>query len=194
MSEDLKFTPLFKKENLLKKRIGAFSIDLFAVIFATKGMLVSYSLFIKKFALPVYMQAQSDWFNAYNKMEVSALLITFISYFFLCLYLSQGKTLGKTIMGLKVIAKNNPGELYWWEAFARSFSYLTCYMTGLFLFMIPVLNPSQKGLPDWISGTQVISDEEWKQAEFFIRSQNDLKTKKFQTLELLITGHEDLAA
>lgn len=187
-NEQKNFSLYFKRENLLRKRIAAFSIDLFAIIFITKSFLVSYSIFLKKFSLPIYMEIQPQWYWAYNRMELAALLSVYTGYFFLSLYLSQGKTLGKTVVGLKIISRENPGEIYWWQAATRSFTYFMCYMMGMVLFALPALNRAQKGLPDWISSTHVISQEAWEEGVAFLNQQDN---RKAVSLELLISGQDD---
>ncbi len=105
-------------------------------------------------------QVQSEIGPVIRRFELPLLLGCYVGYFFCCYLLTEGHTLGKSIMNLRVHRPHeHHGALTPREAMMRTWGYLMCYMSAGLLFAIPVLSRSQKGLPDWLSGT-IVSDEE----------------------------------
>lgn len=67
------------------------------------------------------------------------------------------------------------------ESFNRTLGYFICYITGSFLFIIPFLRQDNKGIPDWLGQTKVISEEEYE--NLLIMQKNSHTRESFQ-LEL----------
>lgn len=176
------------KENLLRQRIYAFSIDLFAILALNKVMTLIYMWYLKKFSWPLF-RAFSDSPQLVQETEIITLFLLYINYFFVSLYLSQGKTLGKTLIGLKIVDKESPGKIGLTQSFLRSFGYTLCYLGGLVLFTLPFLNRKQKGVPDWLSHTQVISEKQWEQVQEFHSRQLKIQQEKSWGDEINISGH-----
>lgn len=194
MNEDQKleshnYSFILRPEKLLKKRVLAFSVDLFAILLLNKFMTLSFMFYLERYAWPVYRVLKSSSVLV-AEAEVISLLLIYCSYFFISLYLSQGKTLGKTAVGLRVIDPETLGEISYSQAMLRTMGYTLCYLGGLVLFCLPFLNRKNKGVPDWLSSTQVISEDQWKALCIFHRQQQIQIMKKFKVLEINISGHE----
>lgn len=187
-SNDYSF--ILHPEKLLKKRVMAFSIDLFAILLINKFMTLSFMFYIEKYSWPVYRMLKSSA-HLINEAEVVTLLLIYCSYFFMSMFLSQGKTLGKTAVGLRVIDPQTLGQISYSQAMLRTMGYTLCYLGGLILFVLPFMNKKNKGVPDWLSSTQVISEEQWKALTIFHRQQQVQIIKKFKVLEINISGHEE---
>jgi uncharacterized RDD family membrane protein YckC len=185
------FTPLLRSEKLFQKRVMAFVLDLFLVVLGIKAMMMSYSHFLRKFTYPIYHQIRFELPYLMEVMEGLSFFLFYGSYFFLCLYLSQGKTIGKAMLGLKVVSKENLGELLWWQALSRTVGYYAGYFSGLLLFALPLTNKQGLGLQDWLSTTQVISEEQWREIQEYVASIERANTQKVRKLELLIVGQDD---
>lgn len=185
-----KFTPIIKKEAIFQRRVMAFTIDLFFIVVCTKLMVFSYTLFLQKFSYPIYHGLRDSLPYLMEYLEAVTILIFYGSYFFLSLYLSQGKTIGKTVMGLKVISHENPGEIYWWQALSRTIGYYAGYMSGLILFALPLTNKRRLGVQDWISTTQNITDHQWDEMQKLALEVSKQSDQRSRTLELLINGQE----
>lgn len=72
--------------------------------------------------------------------------------------MSNGKTLGKFIFNLKVTTQNSKNQkLGFKECFLRTAGYFFCYGLGIILLAIPYIQEDGRGIPDWCSGTEVIS-------------------------------------
>ena len=86
-------------------------------------------------------------------------IVLFTGYFVSCFFLGNGKTLGKLLFNLEV---KNPqeNETHFDQYLLRTFAYLFCYLNGIFLLLIPLITKSGKGIPDWVSGTEIITKSE----------------------------------
>lgn len=187
-SNDYSF--ILHREDLIKKRVLAFSIDLFAILLINKFMTLSFMFYVEKYAWPVYRVLKSSA-QLINEAEVVTLILIYCSYFFMSLFLSQGKTLGKTAVGLRVIDPQTLGQISYSQALLRTLGYTICYLGGLVLFSIPFLNKKHKGVPDWLSSTLVISEGQWNALTSFHYQQQVRVVKKFKILEINISGHNE---
>ncbi len=68
-------------------------------------------------------------------------------------------------------------ETFFDQYLLRTFAYLFCYLNGVFLLLIPLFTKSEKGIPDWISGTEVVTDSETtvKRSDYDQNESFDLK-------------------
>lgn len=175
------------KEKLLRQRIYAFSIDLFAILSLNKILTVTYMGYLREFAWPMY-RTFSDGHHLVQEAEILTMLILYTNYFLVSLYLSQGKTLGKTLIGIRVVGEESMGKITLRQSFMRSLGYTLCYMGGLLLFGLPFLNRKNKGVPDWLSHTHVISEKQWEQIVEFHHRQRQSQHKRNWVQEINISG------
>ncbi len=174
-----------KSRKLLKKRIIAFSIDLMAIGIFEKVALLTMKSAVSGMLLYASGSVQSGVGPLIRRFELPMLLACYVGYFFCCYLLTEGHTLGKSIMNLRVHRPHeHSGALTPREAMMRTWGYFMCYMSAGLLFMIPVLSKSQKGLPDWISGT-IVSDEDELRAIAALEDQSALE-ERAQTAQLLL--------
>ena len=184
------FSFYLHKEKLLRQRIYAFSIDLFAILALNKIMTITYLAYLKQFAWPMY-RTFSDGGNLIQEAEIVTLLILYTNYFLVSIFLSQGKTLGKTLISLRIVGEDNPGQISLKQSFMRSLGYTLCYIGGLILFVLPFINRKNKGIPDWISHTHVISEKQWQQIIDFHHYHQRTQQKKNWSEEINISGQSD---
>tara|TARA_R110000868_G_scaffold175888_5_gene413121 strand:+ start:1933 stop:2484 length:552 start_codon:yes stop_codon:yes gene_type:complete len=145
---------------LFKHRVYAFTFDMFMIGLTSKLVMLTYTSFLKNFFHQLRYQVQDSIAAGLPVVHFSVLMTVFFSYFFLSLYTSEGKTLGKMIFGLRVYSPQKPEiHLGLGEAFKRTMGYLVCYATGLFLFALPMLRNDKRGLPDMFSNTEVVFEE-----------------------------------
>lgn len=149
------------REGKLKKRFYAFFTDLFIIGLLQKFLVYSYITFVTETFIQAPTTVRQSLLGNVGQLRLSTLLFTFFSYFLVSYYLGHGKTIGKTILNLRVLSHEGPEEeLSFMEAFMRTIGYTTCYATGSFLFGIVLLRQDRRGLPDLFSQTEVITDEE----------------------------------
>lgn len=140
--------------SILKKRVYALTSDLGIIVVANYFLMASFTHFIQTvfFHFPIKMQM-----FLISKLAVmssiSLMAITF-TYFSLFYFMTNGRTMGKTIFGLQV-KNENGSELTIQQSMFRALAYFTCAMTGSFLFALSYIRKDQKSLADVFSGTFV---------------------------------------
>lgn len=99
-----------------------------------------------------------------------------MGYFLSCFIFSHGKTLGKLLLNLEV-RSSTEDETFFDQYLLRTFAYLFCYLNGIFLLLIPLFTKNGMGIPDWVSGTNVVSKSEIpvKRSEYNQNEAFDLK-------------------
>ena len=149
---------------ILKKRVYAFTSDLGIVVVANFFLMAAFKQFIHTvfFHFPFKIQLM-----LINKMtflsSVSLMSLTF-TYFSLFYFVTNGRTIGKTLFGLQ--AKNSDGsELTLIQSMLRPLAYFTCAITGSFLFALSYIRKDQKSLADIFSNSIVDYDIYEKKAQ-----------------------------
>ena len=153
-----------KDPTLLKKRIYSFTTDLFFVALINKGLMFTYMSFLKTYFYQITLKTQLLLETKMVQVHSLSLLIVFWGYFMMSYYWGEGKTPGKLLFGLKVYSPDfkNTGEFHLTlkESFSRTMGYFICYLPFGALFGISLFTKDQKGIPDWLSHTMVVSDEQ----------------------------------
>lgn len=147
-----------KTGTILKKRVYALTIDLAIIVATNKFLVMSFNQFIKTvfFHLPVKVQLFLIAKTSYMT-SVSLLSLTF-AYFSLFYFVTNGKTMGKTLFDLKVVNADN-SEMTLKQSMMRALAYLTCAFTGSFLFALSYIRKDEKSLADIFSGMYVVNDK-----------------------------------
>jgi uncharacterized RDD family membrane protein YckC len=149
------------REGKLKKRFYAFFTDLFIIGLLQKFLVYSYISFVSETFIQAPFAVRQSLLGNVAQLRLSTLLFTFFSYFLVSYYMGHGKTIGKTLFNLRVLSHEGAHEeLSFMESFMRTVGYTTCYATGSFLFGIVFLRNDQRGIPDFFSQTEVITEEE----------------------------------
>ena len=78
------------------------------------------------------------------------------AYFSIFYFVTNGRTMGKTLFGLKVISAD--GEMTLKQSMQRSFAYCACAMFGSVLFALSFIRKDDKSLADILSTTNVAFD------------------------------------
>ncbi|MBT3982949.1 MAG: RDD family protein [Bacteriovoracaceae bacterium] len=140
------------KKIKLNKRVYAFYVDMIAVLVLKKSLILSYISFMKVFFFQVDPKSQFTMLKNIGSLESYLFWAVSFSYFFLTMFLGEGKTLGKLIFGQRVVARNEeaPTAL---QACLRTYGYLICMLSGGLLFIIPALRSDGLGVADFLSGT-----------------------------------------
>jgi uncharacterized RDD family membrane protein YckC len=149
---------------LLSKRLYAFNIDLIMIMMIEKSLMNLYAINTKQLAVfnPLHIN------NLLMKpLDTLLLTITIISYFTCSYYMFNGKSVGKALFGLRVFSKYHK-EITFYDSFRRALGYFTCMIPMNLLFAIPFVNKSAKGLPDWLSETEIVTDSFYSQ---FVKEQ-----------------------
>ncbi len=74
-------------------------------------------------------------------------------------------TLGKFLLGIKVVDKNNYGKIALPRSLMRALSYYLCLLTGFAGFGMAILTRDSRALEDYVASTKVIRTREKTAAE-----------------------------
>lgn len=144
---------LFKFSPIVNKRINAFTIDLF-LIFVIKEITINSfvkSLDLIFFRFPFKVQYfLSTEFSIFSNVTWMSI---FFAYFTLFPFLSNGRTPGKYILGLRVYAKDHELNLY--QCMGRSLFYLFSIFTLCLPFLPTIYKKNHLGWGDMMSKTKV---------------------------------------
>ena len=77
-------TPYFHQQDLKKKRLYAFTIDLFAIVVFTKVLVIQWQLFLSTYFAPQYQLI--DNIISFNRMEAPLVVGIYFFYFTFCLW------------------------------------------------------------------------------------------------------------
>jgi uncharacterized RDD family membrane protein YckC len=139
---------------ILKKRVYAFTSDLGIVVVANFFLMAAFNQFIQTVFFHFPFKMQLFLINKMAVMSSISLMSLTFAYFSLFYFVTNGRTMGKTLFGLQV--KNADGsELTLTQSMLRSFAYFTCAMTGSFLFALSYIRKDEKSLADVFSGSTV---------------------------------------
>lgn len=152
---------------ILKKRVYAFTADLSIIVISNYFLMAAFTHFVQTVFFHFPIRAQLFLINKMGMMSSISLMSLTFAYFSLFYFTTNGRTMGKTLFGLKV--KNPDGaELTLTQSMYRALAYFTCAMTGSFLFALSYIRKDEKSLADVFSNTIVVLDmhEEASGTEF----------------------------
>jgi len=99
-----------------------------------------------------------------SQMRTSTMFFTYFSYFLVAAYLFEGKTIGKSIFELRIVSRFHQGEnISFRDSFLRSVGYTISYMFLFLPFLASAFSKNGKGLPDYLSQTEVMTEDEFIQ-------------------------------
>ena len=149
------------KKSKLAKRCYAFYCDLILIGITQKLLVYTYIKAVEELLTTIPINIKYALVGNTFKLTLSTLTFTFFSYFMISLYINHGRTFGKAIFGLQVYSNEHEStSLTFMEVFLRTLSYTICYITGSFLFALAFITKNNRGIPDFLSSTEVITDEE----------------------------------
>ena len=165
---------------MIRKRFYAFFVDLFIVGVTSKVLLLTYMLFIESKLRFIPLNYKRSLYENMKVVHFPLIMTLFFGLYFLSLYIGQGLSPGKAVMKVRVVSNKDPLHgLTIFEAFMRSIGGLACYMSICTLFVFSLFNKEGKGLPEWISGTHVISEEKYQE----MHNQKEKPQKTFELFE-----------
>ncbi|MCP4911849.1 MAG: RDD family protein [Oligoflexia bacterium] len=162
--------PNVTKGQLLRKRISAFAVDVFIIGLIEKALWIGYFAFTSEaFKLLPYSIKASLSLQSYS-IRLPIILTVYFTYFLASLYMGEGKTVGKHLFGLRVRShEGDPYELSFMESFMRTVGYTTCYASAFFFFSISVFRKDGRGLPDFFSQTETLTNEQFAYEIYLLR-------------------------
>lgn len=147
---------MFQTSDILKKRVYALTTDFFIVVVSNYFLMASFTNFIRTVFFHFPLRAQLFLIHKLAMMSSVSLITLTFAYFSIFYFVTNGRTIGKTLFGLKVISSE--GEITLKQSMQRSFAYFSCAMFGSFLFALSFIRKDDKSLADVLSGTTVVYD------------------------------------
>lgn len=164
-----------KKLSKSKMRFYAFNVDLYAIIFLHKLGLYSYISFINTSFEHAPGNVKRALLGNIDQMYISTFMFTYFSYFLVSFFLGHGKTLGMTFLNLKTVShEGSPKDLSFMESFMRTLGYTVNYLLVFTPFLINLVRKDNKGLPDFFSQTEIMTEKE------FLHYEHTLKVEQAQ--------------
>lgn len=148
---------MFETSDLLKKRVYALTTDFFIVVVTNYFLMASFTNFIRTVFFHFPLRAQLFFINKISMMSSVSLMSLTFAYFSIFYFATNGRTMGKTLFGLKVVSET--GEISLKQSMQRSIAYFACAMFGSFLFALSFIRKDGKSLADVLSGTSVTFDQ-----------------------------------
>lgn len=149
---------MFKLDPLLKKRVNAFTIDLCLVIGINYFIMASFTDFLKIVFFHFPIDTQIHLIQKFKYINSVSQLSIMFGYFTAFYYATNGQTMGKMLMNLKVRPQGE--EMTLTESMKRSISYIACAMFFSFPFLLSFFREDQKSVADIFSKTSVEVTEE----------------------------------
>ncbi len=157
---------LSEPDGHLVKRGSALVFDIATIAFLKTLLHSAYLVFVSEFLSPFSYLIKKELSSPNMGLHILIFAIVFISYFFISGLLLEGGTIGKKIMGLKVVnndfiqnPRNEDSSLLITQSLKRSIGYLACYLSFGTFFVFHFSSEDKRGLPDFLSNTRTVSDE-----------------------------------
>lgn len=139
----------------LKVELAGLANRLFAYFIDTLLMLSMMGMVLILFTLPSFMSGTPE--IGKTAIPLAMFLITF-GYHLIQEWLWNGRTVGKAILGIRVV-RSNGQPIGFWESLGRNLlRVLDVYVSGIGL-LVMLFNRDEKRLGDFIAGTIVINDQ-----------------------------------
>jgi uncharacterized RDD family membrane protein YckC len=156
--------------SILKKRVYAFTTDLSIVVVANYFMMAAFTQFVQTVFFHFPIKTQLFLIHKMGTLSSISLMCFTFTYFSLFYFITNGKTMGKSLFGLQV--KNVDGsEISLQQSLTRAIAYFICAIFGSFLFALSFIRKDQKSLADVLSRSVVETealDENHIQTEFHL--------------------------
>ncbi len=148
----------------IKQRFNAITIDISISFIVYYSLSLSFTSYIKQFFFylpPELLLSMNQYLLKlhYHALIIVSMMISFIAYF-----LADGKTFGKSLVGIQVIRKNNAPSLDFRTSLIRAF----LHGLNMTLFFIPsiifYLVDREKSFIDILSQTVTVQEGSFKKS------------------------------
>lgn len=149
---------MFKLDPLLKKRVNAFTLDLFIVVAMNYFFMAAFTDFLKIVFFHFPITTQLFLVHKFKFVHSISTLSIMFAYFSIFYFTTNGQTMGKMVLGLRVKSQGN--ELTLKESMMRAASYIGCVWFASLPFLVSFFRKDQKGVACLFSNTKVVLAEE----------------------------------
>ena len=138
-----------------KSRLGAFYIDFLIAALVCMPILMFGARLLQRYGLvkeDLHLEfTYEHWYS----------IIPLVAYFSLSIYYGNGKTLGKRLMGIRVVSLVHE-KISFWHALERALGYGASFLEFGFGFLQYFIDPNRRTVHDRIAETIVIQDRKPK--------------------------------
>lgn len=153
------------KKSFYGLRMASFVLDLFTVLIIQKLCVMGYVQFLNDYFYQIPHATKVSLYMGLSNLSPSLFLISFMTYFTLCPFIFEGKTLGAMVMKLNIVNYDfryndeHDHRISLSQSFRRTCGHLLSLASfGLFYF-IPFLAIDKTSLPDLLSQTRVLTQK-----------------------------------
>ena len=134
-----------------KRRAGAFYIDLLIAALIFLPILMYGARLLQRFGLAKeHLHLEFDYEHWYS-------IIPLVVYFSVSIYYGNGKTIGKKLMGIRVVSVVHE-KIGFWHSVERALGYGASFLEFGFGFLQYFIDPNRRTVHDRIAETIVIQD------------------------------------
>jgi len=134
-----------------KRRAGAFYIDLLIAALIFLPILMYGARLLQRFGLAKeHLHLEFDYEHWYS-------IIPLVIYFSVSIYYGNGKTIGKRLMGIRVVSVVHE-KIGFWHSVERALGYGASFLEFGFGFLQYFIDPNRRTVHDRIAETIVIQD------------------------------------
>ena len=134
-----------------KRRAGAFYIDLLIAALVFLPIVMYGAKLLQRFGLAKeHLHLEFDYEHWYS-------IIPLVVYFSVSIYYGNGKTIGKKLMGIRVVSVVHE-KIGFWHAVERALGYGASFLECGFGFLQYFIDPNRRTVHDRIAETIVIQD------------------------------------
>ena len=134
-----------------KRRAGAFYIDLLIAALVFLPIIMYGVRLLQRFGLAKeHLDLEFDYEHWYS-------IIPLVVYFSVSIYYGNGKTIGKKLMGIRVVSVVHE-KIGFWHSVERALGYGASFLEFGFGFLQYFIDPNRRTVHDRIAETIVIQD------------------------------------
>jgi uncharacterized RDD family membrane protein YckC len=138
-----------------KRRAGAFYIDLLIAALVFLPIIMYGARLLQHFGLAKeHLHLEFDYEHWYS-------IIPLVVYFSVSIYYGNGKTIGKRLMGIRVVSVVHE-KIGFWHSVERALGYGASFLEFGFGFLQYFIDPNRRTVHDRIAETIVIQDRKPK--------------------------------
>jgi hypothetical protein len=159
----------FSFQKIFHKRVSAFLFDLMMISIVNAIIFSGYKFFVESHLYFLSFASKSNLTNGTEMIEAPIILITLLSYFTLSLYLYEGRTLGKKLMGIRTVDdkfintyEQVSSELSLMQCYRRALTYALGYVTFGITLALSYFVKNHRGISEIYSQSTTISDHDYK--------------------------------
>ncbi len=155
------------KNSMLKRRIFAFTLDLFLVTMINKVIINSYVLYLQTVFYHFSPGKQAELVASLESVFLSVFALLFLCYHSLSLSLGNGQTPGKILFAIRIVDKKSESQLKLWQVLGRTFLYSASCLFFFLPLALSFVTPRGNGIHDLFSSSKCVHIKRGERAHVY---------------------------